>query len=283
MFAILAPLVAQFGVQILGSLIGQAAASGDREQERALREAAMNEFNIPAPHLEQMVAQAQGDTALAGIQNDPSLRGAQMGAIDAFGRVANANGLDPQARAMQEEAEGSAAQYERGQREALVSGARRRGVGGSGVDLASQLQAQQSGADRAHAGDVNAAASGAQRALDAWGQQLAAASGVRAQDRGEAEGVARARDEIARFNIQNGQDVHRYNNEVAQQGFGNRFDLAGARAHAQLGQADSLGRSADRTAQMWGGVGQGAGQAIGAANDAGVFGGQKRTPYRSRY
>lgn len=260
-------LIGSIVAPLIGSLIGEFASAGDREKAEALLLEASAQFNIPLPKLKEMVAEHLGPSAFEGVKADPNLRNAQVSAIDAFQKMATSGGLDPMARAQQAEALLAARQQEKGQRDAILSGYRRRGMGGSGMELAAQMGAASQAADRAGMESLGAAANAQQRAIDAWARSAGVAGQTRGQDFAEASRLAEARDAISRFNLQNRQDVHRYNNDLGQQGFDNRLGLADRRYDAKRGEAAYYGNRAAQTRGMWGGVGQAAGQGFGAYGD----------------
>src|SRR5690606_10901263 len=84
-------------------------------------------------------------------------------------------------------------------------------MGGSGMELAARLQSAQSSADRQSQESDRLMQIAQQRALDAMSQAGNLATGMRSQSFGEQSDIARARDLINQFNVQNQQNVHQRN------------------------------------------------------------------------
>jgi hypothetical protein len=101
----------------------------------------------------------------------------------------------------------SNAQKERGAREAILQNANARGVGGSGLELAAQLQAQQSSADRNASESMQVNAMAQQRALQALMQGENMAGNLSREDLALQSQRAQAQDAINSFNTRNGQQV----------------------------------------------------------------------------
>jgi hypothetical protein len=79
---------------------------------------------------------------------DPVGQAAQQQALDRYSQLATTGFTDAD-RLAQQQANNEAARYEQAQREGIAQDARMRGMSGSGMEMASQLAAQQGGADRA--------------------------------------------------------------------------------------------------------------------------------------
>ena len=94
------------------------------------------------------------------------------------------------------------ATQERGQREAILQGAQARGVGGSGLEMQSNLMAQQSAADRNALENLMTAARGEDRRMAASGQAAQLGAGLRGQEFGEAKAMDEAERLINQFNTQ---------------------------------------------------------------------------------
>lgn len=95
-------------------------------------------------------------------------RNAQNEALNQFSTWAQ-GGLTNADRLAQQSANRQAALQEQAQRGAIMQNAQMRGVGGSGIELAGQLAAQQGGANRAQENQTSIAAMAQQRALQAAG------------------------------------------------------------------------------------------------------------------
>ena len=167
----------------------------------------------------------QKDTRLAQITEDPRLRDAQTQALQQLQQVGQ-EGYTVQDKAAIDQAMQQALMAQRGANLAQDSEMARRGISGSGIDLARQMARQQGAVQAASQTGLQQAALGRQRALQAmqaagqlggqirgqeWGQKAQTAS---AQDAIEAANVAN-RQRTGMFNIQQKQAQEQFN--VAQQ------------------------------------------------------------------
>jgi len=177
---------------------------------------------------------------------------------------------------------------------AILENRAARGMAGSGDELAAQLQASQSGANRASQESRAVAALALQNQMNALQGSSSLASNLDAQQYAKAKAAAEAGDSISRFNVQNQQNVANTNvqnrntaqqqnlsnqqnvansnvdvanrQETAnkglyQQDFNNRMTKAQASANALTGQASNLQAAANATGSMWGDIGAGVGKA----------------------
>ncbi len=139
------------------------------------------------------------------ITLDPKLKQAQMDALTQLQEIGSSGGLNAQSRARLAQIENQENAANRGSREALMNRFAAQGMGGSGLEMASQLQNQQDSAMRRSSRDLEIAALAEQQALDAImkGGQLGGQIG--AQEFGQQAQIAGANDAISRFNAQNSQ------------------------------------------------------------------------------
>jgi hypothetical protein len=135
------------------------------------------------------------------INRDPRFKSAMTKGLDDLRAVAE-GGFSVADQAAMEEIRRRVATEERGQREALLQRAQERGVGGSGLEMASALQSQQDMADRRALENLMTAARGEERRVGA----SQAAAGLGSQFRGQEFGEAKAMDDadrlINQFNAQ---------------------------------------------------------------------------------
>lgn len=232
----------------------------------------------------------QGPSAQGSIALDPNTRAAQMGALAKLSDISNSNGMDAQERAQTQGAINQVNANEQGQRGAILQNAAARGVGGSGASLAAELEAEQGGANTASSQALQAQANASQRALQALGQGSQLAGQIHAQDYGQALNAANAADAISNFNarnqnaamaantqaqnqaqaynVQEGQNIanqntglsnaqQQYNRGLTQQQYNNQLALASGRSNAAGGVANQYQQNADRTGNMWSGIGSG--------------------------
>ena len=144
------------------------------------------------------------------VKTDPRLREAQMKALSQLEGVAD-GGLTVGDRGDLQRIQGEMAAAEKGQRDAILQNAQSRGVAGSGMELASQLMAQQGAAGRASQQGFDVAKQAQARALEAMLQSGQLGGNIRGQDFGEQSKLAEARDAISKFNTQNKQAVNMAN------------------------------------------------------------------------
>ena len=247
------------GASVLGGIAGEVWAGADeRERKRLEEKAAALYGNVSAPALERVIAEELGPSAMEGVQVDAGARQARKDALRKMMEVGLSGGMDAESQLAAEQARMDAAQYERGQRQAILQNARMRGTAGGGQELAAQLQGQQSGANRAHLGGLQAAADARRRALQALAQGGEMAGGLERDDFGQKATRAEAQDAISRFNAQNRQQANLYNAGLGQQDFENRLAVKDRQAEALYRQADAAGRKGDRKRRIAGGIGSGA-------------------------
>ena len=304
------PIAAGVAAPVIGGIIGNKLASGDRASQEEYMLAALNEIkNIQVPEERELALEElksagvltpemeqvyrQQDTELSNISLDPATRQAQMEALGGLQDVANQGGMTLTDRARLNQVLGDMGTAERGMREAALQGLRRRGMGGSGMELEASMMAGQQAAQQAAQQSLGVEAMAQQRALDALMQAGQLGGDIRGQDWNQASQAAQAQDAINRFNIANRQDVgarniasrnaaqaanlqnkqdimnqnvglrnqaQQYNLGADQRRFDNEMKRATAMAGQQQGVADMYGDKANQTQQMWGNLGQAAGK-----------------------
>jgi hypothetical protein len=199
------------------------------------------------------------DTTMASLDDDPT-RKAQMAALDNMQNVMNYNGLTPQDQQQLQTIKNQQATAEQGQRGAIMQNARARGVGGSGLQMASLLNAQSSGAGSAAVAGTNVAAN-AQARKDSAAQSVGTLGG---QVRGQDYTRAQAADYINQFNTGIDNQVAQWNQVGSQQqGFQNFMDLATARANVLQARE---GQGTQQRGQTMGLVGQLGAGALSSGN-----------------
>jgi hypothetical protein len=218
------------------------------------------------------------------------------------------SGFSLQDQANMEEIRRRVAQQERGQREAILQSAQQRGVGGSGLEMASNLMSQQNAADRRALENLMTAARGEERRLGASQAAASLGSQLRGQEFGEARTMDEADRLINQFNAQMSmrkaegdvgraerveaqnlaekQRVHdinrqkRYEADLRNKGLQQqRFDNQMRRGEGMMagygGKSGAKKADMDRKYRLLGGGLGGAGQIIG-----GYYSGKNRPSYR---
>jgi len=149
---------------------------------------------------EQVMAQVQKDTEMAGIKIPQQLLDAQYKALGQVQQVAAEGGLTAVDRGQLEQIKSDLATQERGQRQAIQQNMQERGVAGGGSEMVAKMMAQQGAAQRGSQMGFDVASQAQKRALDAMQQSGNMAGQMRTQDFNEQSAKAQAQDAINRFN-----------------------------------------------------------------------------------
>lgn len=214
---------------IIGGLMGQEAAKGQQKsQERMYKEMLARMAGIDLPSVEDQklnlllqqsqgtytpeleAALALGPSAMEQVAIDPRLRQQQMAALEQYAQVAQ-SGATPADEAMMEMVRRNAASEAQAKQGQILQEMQARGQGGSGAELIAKLQANESGADRLQQAQLQEAVAKQNARMAALAQQANLASGVRSQDYGQQTDLAKSRDVISQFNLQNQQNVGQRN------------------------------------------------------------------------
>ena len=164
---------------------------------------------------EQAEVQLLKSNAFNNIQTDPSLGAAQHQALEGLQEVAGQGGMTAIDKARMQDITDEQNATARGRLGAIQSNANERGVGGSGLELASALQNEQSAADRASKQGTDVAANAQARALQALQASGQMASGMEAQQYGEQAQKAGSQNAIDKFNNQTLNANNLYNTQQA--------------------------------------------------------------------
>lgn len=298
-----------------GAIMGGIASSKARAQAKAAMDAALGEINavgappdlsariiyekfaqagILTPEIESQILTFP--SKVGQIAEDQQLRGTQIGALNMLKQQAK-TGLRPEDRAAFNKLRAETQRDLNAKNQQIMQNMQARGIGGAGAELAAQLQAAQSGADRASAEGDSISAEASKRALEALGQSANLAGGIRAQDFGINKDKAAAQDEFERFNV--GNQINRQSRNVDRSNIANAANLgekqriqdtntnventerlreveakrqywqdklnyATAKANAMTGQAGMIMQGGQQQANMWQGIGSGISSAAGA-------------------
>ncbi len=164
---------------------------------------------------EQAEASLLGSNAFDAIRNDPSLGAAQHAALEGLQATANAGGLTAVDKARLQDVTDNQNQVAKGRLDAIQSNAKERGVGGSGLEMASALENEQEAANRASRQGTDVAGQAQQAALEALQASGQQAGAIRAQDYGEAANKAESQNAIDKFNAQTLNATNLYNTQTA--------------------------------------------------------------------
>lgn len=161
------------------------------------------------PKLEQAIS--ANPSQFQKIVTNPGYASAQDKALSQLEDIGNSGGLRLQDKAALQDAQLHQQTQDRANRQAIGADLARRGLGGSGFDVAAQLQGQQGTSDQAANNSLKIAAGAQDRALQSIQQAGGLASQYRTQDFGEQAQKATAADKINLFNTQNLQNVQERN------------------------------------------------------------------------
>lgn len=312
---ITASLIASFAAPAVGGVLGNIFGSDDQDKAEAARKSALDAIlGIKVPGIEEQklnlekyqsagnltpemqTAIEMGKSRMEGIQVDPRLKDAQMGALKDLAQVGS-GGMTAIQRAELEENRRNALAASNAQSQAVLQNMAARGVGGSGAELAARLSAGQNAANQMAASGDRLQAMAMQNALDAKARAAALGGQMRTQEFGEQADIARAADAINQFNVRNRQAVsdsnvqaknaaqqfnlgnkqqlmnsntglsnqqQTHNKGLYQQQFNNRL-AQGQSAAGQYGQMGNYyNDQAGATRGMWAGIGSAVGQGAGS-------------------
>ena len=141
------------------------------------------------------------------VRGNDEARGVQLSVLRDLQDKADAGGLSDTDRAAIQANLDSIANTERGQNLAITEDAQRRGVSGSGLELAQKLMAQQSGADQAGRRGMEIAALAEQARSQALNDAANLGGQIHGQDLEQQGSKAAAANAIAQYNATNQQQV----------------------------------------------------------------------------
>lgn len=309
------PMIAAVAAPVIGGLMGSMSASAGRKQAAAASAAAYAELmkmglppdlskelilkqfqseGILTPELEQEINLQSSQVGQ--IQEDPSLRAAQLESLQTLGGVSR-GGLQAGDRAAYNELRAATQRDSEAKRQQILQQMQAQGMGSSGANLMTQLQSAQSAEDTQSAGADRMAAQASQNALQALNQRAQLAGSVRGQDMSAAEMKARAIDDRNRFLYENSASRQRSNlgalNQAQQANLANKqrlsemnigqsnqeqlrqnqakrdywqdqLGLAQAKASALVGRGQQAQQAGQAQANMYAGLGSAVGQGFGA-------------------
>jgi len=247
----------------------------------------------------EQALQQQGN-ALAGISTDPRLVQAQMAALQQLSTTGQM-GMTPAEQAALTQAQNNAASQAQAKNAQILNQFAATGMGGSGAQLAAQLNNSQASAQQLANNSNQVAQNAQQNALQAISQAGTLGGQMQAQSFNQQAQVAAAQNYINQFNTANSQNVQnqnvqaanaaqlrnlqnqqqisnqntglsnyqqQYNSALQQQQFNNQVGLAAGRAGQYNGIAQTQAGQAANTANMYAGIGQGVDTGVGALYNA---------------
>jgi len=319
--------VAAVAAPIITGIMGSNAAKADRQRAEAAMNAALAEIKavgappdlsreiilekfeqqgILTPELEEEIS--IGFSQVSQIQEDITLRQAQTDALRGLQDRAQM-GITAQERGDLNTIRREVAREAEARRQQVLQQMQARGLGGSGAELAGQLQASQAGAELASQEGDRIAAMAQRNALQAMTQAGQMGGQIRGQDFDVARAKAAAADEFRRFdvanqvaqqqrniaskniaaarnlaekqriadaNVQQG-NLERYRQQEARrQQWQDRLNQAQAAAGIRTGQSGFHSKQAGETANRYSQMGSGISGGLISAYGAGMFGGEQK-------
>lgn len=221
--------VAAGGASLAGGLFGNQQASDAADAAKKQRDQAMSYISgLDIPDIEKERLQLEtlqyfgdfspeqlqqynlGPSAMEQISVDPLYKQKQMDALERIGQLST-EGITPEERAILELSQRRASAQTQAKVNQILQDRQQRGVAGGGDELAAKLAATQQGADLQSQQDLEAAQQMMNTRRQALSQLAEQAGGMRRQEYGEQTDLARSRDVINQFNVQNTQDTAKYN------------------------------------------------------------------------
>lgn len=166
---------------------------------------------------EQAEVQLVGSNAFNTIATDPSYVGAQKQALQQLQDIGKQGGMTAVDKAQLQDIEDQQNATRQGQDQAILSNAKERGVGGSGIETVNRLLSQQNTANTAAKQGTDVAAQAQTRALQALQSAGQLGGQIESQQYGEQAQKAGAQNAIDQFNAQTSNANNLYNTQSANQ------------------------------------------------------------------
>lgn len=233
----LAPLAIGAGFEIINGLIREGRMGKAREYINSMPIPDIDKMSYTAILMddpEKLVPIMQQDSRLSQITEDPRLRDAQMQSLADL-QQRGQEGYTIQEKADLQRGMDASLGRQRGANLAMDSQMARRGISGSGIDIAGRLARQQAGIQSANQMGLDIASQGQQRALQAMQSAGQLGGQIRGQEWGQQAQTATAQDAINRANVANQNTGNQFNigNQMAQSQFNAQQATETARAAAE--------------------------------------------------
>lgn len=242
----------------------------------------------------------QNPTELSNITLDPQFQQAQLDALNSLQDISSSGGMTTADKANLGQIASDEASQQRGAREAILQNAQARGVGGSGLELLSQMQNQQDSATRQSQRDLDVAGMAQQRALQALQAAGSLGGEMQSNEFGRKAEIAGAQDYINQFNAQNKNQFslantgarndaqeknlaekqrisdantgttnaqRQYNTQLAQQDYENQLKKASGVAGGYSDEANQAAKRGEQVTKMTGAAIQSGATAAGIPSD----------------
>lgn len=197
-----------------------------REQLDVLREQLAGVQRVPLPNIQTQTPDQLGESAVAGMKSDQTLRAKQLQALGTIQNLIDSGGLDLTDKASLEDATSQALNQQKRARAGVAADAAARGQMNSGNRLVMDLDAAQAGSNAARKTGMETAALAQRRRLDAIRDASTMSGALREQDWREGEAAARAKDIRDERNASAREKAQYYNAGIPQQQFTNALGKA---------------------------------------------------------
>lgn len=235
------------GISAVGGILGQVLSGKSREEAAAILNSVRDSFGrIDPVKVKQLHAEH--------IQLDPESAGRMGDSERRLDASIEAGGMTIEDQAALDEALEDTGRQDRAQRAHIQASFDARGAGGSSQNLLAQLVNQQGSAQRAHRQGMTTAADASRR----YWQNVREKHQMAGQ-------TADRKSAIDRWNRGADMDAQRYNNSLESDRWDRDFRTKSAQAGVAGQQAAAKVGDAQRTAAMWGGVGNAVGQGVSQA------------------
>jgi hypothetical protein len=176
----------------------------DIEQQKLLLQKYVEEGRLSP---EQAEAYLVNNNAVDSMDLDSVGKNAQLSALDQLSEIGNEGGLTASDKARLQRIDTDEQTAARGAREAILQNAQARGAGGSGLEMLAQLTNAQDSATRKSQRDLDVAGMAQERALQALQSAGQLGGNINQQQFGQQKSIADSKNEIAKFNAANSQQV----------------------------------------------------------------------------
>lgn len=226
---------------LIGSIIGQQQAAGDRGTSKDLLNQAIEAYqNVNAPtdladriNYQQYQSAGQmspaqeaainaGPSQAAQVKANPALVQAQQQALNGLQQQAT-TGMTSADKSRLNSMQQQINTANQGQQQAVLQNFAQRGLGGSGNELLAKLSNSQNAANQANQSGLNIAGQAQQNALSALSNSGNLAGQMNSQQYGQQQQAAQAADELNRFNV--GNQVNQQSRNVANQNSAQQYNL----------------------------------------------------------
>lgn len=234
--------VAGAGIGAAAGLIGYLIEQGANKEAAEILKSAQEAYGkVDDTSVMAAAKQVLGPTKLASIQTDPAFAQAQDEALSRLGQISENGGFTLADRARLNEAQDATAAGASSANRSMLAGLSRRGMAGTGAELAASLAGQQDAANRISRESQQIAGRGEERALRAL------------MDRAQLAGTRESNEYSRKVNAANAQDaIDRFNNTAQYNRATDDYARRLGKATANVGFAGQNARNTQAVGQQQG-------------------------------